>query len=135
MAQTKKKPVRKSASLTQRNEQAGGASRIRAELETLSRRPFVEELATLLAHPTDPKAMQRWANRSPDRRAQALAILGRLAGYTEKVQVSHSLTVRIQEMSDAELALEFVKLLPRLREMERELAENPPKALKAKPDG
>ncbi len=85
---------------------------IRAALENMSRLPFRRELAVLLENPTDPEALKAWANKSPDRRGQLLAILGRLSGYTEKLELDSdvSITARIQEMSMSQLMAEIARM-------------------------
>ncbi len=109
------------------------AARIRAELENLSREPFRRELETLLANPTDPAALKAWANKSPDRRGQLLAILGRLSGYTEKLEVDAtvaSLSVSVKQMSDMELEQRLAALeaeLNALQEPERKSLQAAPR--------
>jgi hypothetical protein len=101
---------------------------IRADLELMSRRAFIEPLANALACAPTPEAIIRQAERFPDRWGQLLVMLARLVGYHEKVQVDTSLAVRIGAMSDAEVEVE-------LERVERELqAQKQAKALPAAPD-
>ena len=82
------------------------ASEIEAHLNAMSRQPFRELLGTLLGAFPDPETLAEWAKKSPDRYAQALAILGRLSGYTEKSEVFHEVR-DYSHMSDAELMAEI----------------------------
>src|SRR5512145_2652289 len=76
---------------------------IEAQLEAASRLPFVGLLARLLGcAPTD-AAIDAIAQKNPDRWAQMLAIVARLAGYTEKLDVNAQLDVSLHDLSDAEL--------------------------------
>jgi hypothetical protein len=76
------------------------------ELQKQVREPFKRALQRLLKfRPTD-KALQEFANKSPDRWAQAISIMGNLAGYQPGINVT--LTVKnVGEMSDAELLKEY----------------------------
>jgi hypothetical protein len=79
-----------------------------ANFHAMSRAPFQDELARLMQIPRSKKALRIWANKSPDRHAQAVAIMARLAGYHERLEVQHSgglvaLAMRLDSLSDAEL--------------------------------
>jgi hypothetical protein len=82
----------------------------------LSREPFREVLADLLHCKPDLESLKEYANRSPDRWAQAVAIFSRISGYQDKqvIEHEHNFYVHLREMSDAELKLEVSK---RFREM------------------
>ena len=86
---------------------------IQAHLAALSRAPFREFLTTLLGAAPTPEAVAEWAARSPDRYAQAVAIYGKLSGFSEKTEVDISIT-DYSRMSDAEL-LESIDRLDRQR--------------------
>ena len=63
------------------------------------------------------------ADQYPDRWAQGLAIAGRLAGYTEKLEIDGTVDINhLHRLSDAELELKIAAL-------ERELHPKPPIAL------
>jgi hypothetical protein len=57
-----------------------------------------------------PEAISSLAERQPDRWGQLLALVGRLAGYTEKLEAEVSISTKINEMSDAELLAEASRL-------------------------
>jgi hypothetical protein len=85
---------------------------VRAELDTLSRDPFRDVLGEILSNRPSPEALQNLAQRNPDRWGQLLAIVGRLSGFTEKLEVQANVTTSVNDMSDSELQL-------RLEELER----------------
>lgn len=82
----------------------------------LSREPFREILADLLDCKPDLESLHEYANKSPDRWAQAVAIFSRISGYQDKqvIEHEHNFYVHLREMSDVELKLEVSK---RFREM------------------
>src|SRR4029434_10726158 len=76
-----------------------------AEINAQSRGPFRRTLAKHLraAEATPDAALQAFAEKHPDRLAQSAAIYGRLAGYTEKLEVDTHVAMQIAQLSDAEL--------------------------------
>src|SRR5262245_66550856 len=90
-------------------------SEILAHVLALSRDPFRRELARWLGTKTSDAALQAFADKSPDRFMEGVAILARNAGYTERLEVETDLSVKISQMSDAEL-------LSYLRELDLKLA-------------
>jgi len=89
------------------------------QFHAMSRAPFRDELARLMRIPKSRKAFRTWANKSPDRWAQAVAIFARLGGYSDKTEVeihgtlAHKLA-ELQGLSDAQL-----EALDRQRQDER----------------
>ncbi len=59
--------------------------KIQEQLSSFSREPYRNELSRLLKYSPSDEALQAHANKSPDRWSQAVAILGRLSGITDKV--------------------------------------------------
>jgi hypothetical protein len=89
-------------------------TQLQADIDGLLRRPFRRELARILGcRPTD-AAILKFSKRFPDRWGQLVAIFGRLAGYSEKIEVESNLAREINTLSDAEV-------LARLESVEREL--------------
>ncbi len=91
---------------------------IRRQLEAMSRDPFMRELSVLLGQAPDPEKVKDFANRYPDRWAQAVAIFARVGGFSDKVEVRADLTNRvleIQQMSDSELMRRLAEAEARLR--------------------
>ena len=77
---------------------------VRAQIQMLQREPFRDLLATILACAPDEEALRAFARKSPDRWMQALAIAGRLSGYTEKTEARETnLYMQINVLSDADL--------------------------------
>ena len=84
-------------------------------ISKLSREPFQEVLTHLLEAAPDVEDVHAFAKRYPDRWAQAVAILARLGGYHDKLQIDATVSLDVARMSDAEL-------LHRLGEIEEGLA-------------
>ncbi len=78
-------------------------SEVAAALEARSREPFRDTLVSLLAAEPDPEAIKAFADKYPDRWAQAVAIFAKLGGYHDKLKVDTSIAVNVSRMSDAEL--------------------------------
>jgi hypothetical protein len=94
-----------------------GREAIEIALMNMSRQPFRDALATLLGCSPSEDAIKAFAERFPDRWAQAVAIMGRLSGYHEKLQVDTNMLSEIQNLSDSQL-------MTRLQEVDRQLAEH-----------
>lgn len=82
-------------------------ARYHASIDALRRDIFTGPLARLLAiQPSDEK-LQEFANKAPDRLAQAVAIYARCRGYSERIEVEQTgllgFAVKLQGLSDAEL--------------------------------
>ena len=76
---------------------------LNAELENLSRGPFRRVLAKILENAPSAEAIGNQAERNPDRWAQTVALIARLSGYNEKLEVEGSLSLKVQQLSDSEL--------------------------------
>lgn len=79
---------------------------LRDQTARLSREPFRDQLADFLANNPTPEAIQQFANRNPDRWAQAVAILARSAGYADtniEIKAEKNIYLQLQGKSDAEL--------------------------------
>lgn len=75
---------------------------IEAELAALSRGPFRRILTDYLGFaPTGP-ALQRFANKFPDKWANAVGILAQLAGYKKELQVEGTVQM-VHTMSDSDI--------------------------------
>ena len=86
------------------------------EIQALSQAPFRRILADLLHCRPDKASIQEFANRQPDRWAQAVTIFAKNSGYNERHIVEHNHSVLIAQLSDADL-------FANLREMEKKLAK------------
>ena len=58
---------------------------IQEQLSGFSREPFRKELSRFLCFSPSDEAVQAHANKSPDRWSQAVTILAKLSGITDKV--------------------------------------------------
>lgn len=74
-------------------------------LSSMKRSPFRVELTKALGVAPTKAALQTFSDKHPDRWGQLVAILARLSGYTEKVEVTADLTIqaKARKMSDSEL--------------------------------
>ena len=78
--------------------------RIQTQLADLSREPFENELARFLRFAPSDEALQAHANKSPDRWCQAVTMLGKLSGVTDKeyVPLKFDFFTEIENMTPAE---------------------------------
>lgn len=106
---------------------------LRAQIAQLSRDPFADVLAKLLGVKLSPEALQAFADKSPDRWAQAVSIIARPAGYNDKLEIKHSgglvaFAMNLDAMSDAQLEASRDQIARELGVM-RSPDASPPKAL------
>ncbi len=83
------------------------ADTIAQSIANLSRSPFRDKVAQILACGPSDGAIVALAEKNPDRWGQLLAMLARLGGYTDKLEVEGSITHRIDGLSDAQLEAEI----------------------------
>src|SRR5262245_7482593 len=86
------------------------ADEVRAALDGMSRDPFKDLLADILGNAPTPEAIYALAQKNADRYGQLLAIVARLAGYNEKLEVQADVTTHVRDMSDAELQIRIAEL-------------------------
>lgn len=80
---------------------------VQAQINSLSRQPFRDLLARFLISAPTEEAIAEQAEKHPDRWAQSTAIVARLGGFNEKLEVEGSLSMRIEGLSDAQLQAEL----------------------------
>jgi len=85
------------------------------QIQSLQREPFRQFLAVLMECAPTKKAIQAFANKSPDRYAQAVSIFQKASGYTDKTVHEHNFYALIKDVSDAEL-------IEKNKELENQLA-------------
>ena len=90
--------------------------KIETEIQNLCRLPFRAELSRLLGCQPDDESIQTFAKKHVDRFYQSIAIMGRLAGFSDKLEVEGNLNMKIKEMSDMELRAEYEKTRNELKE-------------------
>jgi len=78
---------------------------VKAHLNGHKRQPFLDLLGLVMDTHPSPEALKAIAEKNPDRWAQMLAIIARLGGYNEKLEVEGSIITKAAHMSDAELEL------------------------------
>jgi len=82
-------------------------------LDHYSREPFKKMLVPALANQPDPGKIKVFANKTPDRYAQYLTQIAKLAGYSsEKIEVDHY--VNLSLISDSELRSMLIDLRNKL---------------------
>ena len=72
-----------------------------------NREPFLRVLADFLECQPTMDAIRAFANKSPDRWAQAVTMIARLSGYNETLEVKNDVTVNIKGKSDSALLKEL----------------------------
>lgn len=88
---------------------------ILAKLRTFDRDPFAVQLAQLLDCAPTAKAIRKFANKYPDRWAQAVSIFSGLNGYSAKTEViNNNLFMVVGKLSDAEIEQRLRVVLPKL---------------------
>ena len=75
---------------------------VAAEITVLMREPFQRALASMMQCAPDPDSIKNFAKKSPDRWAQAVSQLARLAGYHDE-SVPNINVLLIGQLSDADL--------------------------------
>lgn len=84
------------------------------QLERLNRSPFRDILAEQLAAMPTAEQMRAYFAKYPDRAMQALTQAARLAGYSEKTEITQNIYAIIAGASDAELMARLTKALETL---------------------
>ena len=77
--------------------------KIEADIQNYSRAPFRTELARILGCQPDEASVQTFAKKHVDRFYQSIAILGRLAGFSDKIEVDGNLSLKLNQLSDSQL--------------------------------
>jgi len=77
---------------------------IRSEVRRVMRDPWQRILTDYVGTAPSLKALQKFADKSPDRWIQGAVMLAQLAGYTKEINVNHGGVVEhVHVMSDADL--------------------------------
>lgn len=90
---------------------------IAVELEVLSRAPFRAILARMLGAEPTPEKVREFAEKWPDRWAQLCSIFGKLAGYSDKLEIDGSLAIAVSRLSDADLLSRIAALESETRQV------------------
>jgi len=94
------------------NEENTEAIEIRAALENRIRSPFRSVMADWLGAAPGADDLKKFSAKSPDRWSQGVAILGRLCGYSDRLEVENDVTIsrRLESLSDMEVRAELDRL-------------------------
>ena len=77
-------------------------AQITEHLQNFRRDPFQNELAKLLNNSPSPGSIQKFSNKSPDRWAQSIAIMAKIAGFHERLEVDVKFKP-LSSLADSEL--------------------------------
>ena len=93
-----------------------------AHFQLFSRFPFQNELVKLLESAPTIESLQKLADKSPDRYYQAITMIARLAGYTEKVEIQADVRhlLALKDMSDYDIDNKIKELGERLQNLNKE---------------
>lgn len=84
------------------------------QIRALQREPFQRELVKLIAAAPSEAEMREWSKKSIDRYAQSVMIFGKLAGYSERVEVQATgllaLAAEVGRLSDSEIERRLVEV-------------------------
>ncbi len=92
------------------------------EVQQLSQAPFRQVLAEMLGCKPSIGALRDFADRAPDRWAQAVAIMAKNAGYAERHQHEHNHAILIAQMSDADLWAKLNELEGQMKALDAPVA-------------
>lgn len=100
---------------------------VNAALQAYDRRPFIDLLAAWMECAPDPEAIVDFADAHPDRWANALSSIGKLAGFTEKKEIELDINLNVRTLSDSQLEDRLAQLKSKLIEMEAtDVTDDPP---------
>ena len=97
---------------------------IESDIQNYSRAPFRAELARILGCQPDEQSVQTFAKKHVDRFYQSVAILGRLAGFSDKIEVDGNLSMKVSQWSDAQIMARRDHLIAELKEEIRQEMES-----------
>ena len=92
---------------------------IQRQMEKLQREPFQHLLARMMACAPDEEAIAAQAKKYPDRWAQTVTQMAKLAGYSDKLELGGEL--KVGKMSDAELEHQYEQAIE--EEVQKRLAQ------------
>jgi hypothetical protein len=99
-------------------------AQIEADIMNVCRSPFRAELSRILGCQPDEESIQAFAKKHVDRFYQSVAIMGRLAGFSDKLEVEGNLSMKLKQMSNMELLAEQEKIRREIKEeLRQELTE------------
>jgi hypothetical protein len=104
------------------------AKKVLAEIQTMSREPFREQLSDFLAAAPDLASIKLFARKNPDKWAGAVKTLSSMAGYQDQTspQGDTNIYMQINQLPDSELQHKLTETLASLERMKEENAGNIP---------
>jgi hypothetical protein len=93
------------------------ADHLRQQLRMYDRTPFMDVLQVFLNSMPSVEAIENFADRYPDKWAQAIGQIAKTAGFTEKKELTVDLLVGIREMSDSAIEDKLRELLTTNQQM------------------
>lgn len=88
---------------------------VRQQLHHYNRTPFLNLLAMFMEAAPTPDAIAQFAREKPDRWAQAIAMIAKIAGFAERQEIDHTISVEVNQMSDAQLMDRIAELQGQLQ--------------------
>jgi hypothetical protein len=76
---------------------------LRRRLQAYDRTPFLDLLAIMLECAPSIEALNKMAEKSPEKYFLALGQLARTGGFTDKTETTHNVNLNIGQMSDSQL--------------------------------
>lgn len=87
------------------------ADDIKAQLERYDRTPFIDLLTNMvMLFPTD-ASLRAMATKKPDAYINSMIALARIAGFTEKQEMTHNININVAKMSDSQLEDHLKRLM------------------------
>ena len=84
--------------------------KLRERIGAYSVEPFADAIAYLLGSRPDQKSLQDWANKNPDKWANAISIFSKLYGFAEYKVIDHNHHFDPTKLSDMELKARLAAL-------------------------
>jgi len=98
-------------------ELAAKTAKLKDQFRAYSREPFIDILAKLTACEPTQAALETFATNHPDRWIAAMAKLGQLAGYHERLEIKGNLVLELHSMGDAQLLAALAEVDEKLLEL------------------
>lgn len=76
---------------------------IKMQVMAMSRGPFQQVLIDIMGCQPTIESIKAFADKSPDRWGQLVAIMAKLAGFNDKIEITGNIALEVAGMSDAQL--------------------------------
>jgi hypothetical protein len=81
----------------------GNSDEMLTQFRRYSREPFMDILSMFMEGKPDPLSIKRFASENPDKWANAVGTIARLAGYHDKLEIEQNINIQISQLGDADL--------------------------------